>query len=69
MSEGQTLWQIMLNKKEVKPEYFNPIKARVDSLVKVDKIDFRNTQFTIESIREYTRKISGDIYIFSDYYL
>jgi len=69
MSEGKTLWQIFNSKKEVTPEYYNPIRARVDSLVKVDKIDFRNTQFVIDSIREYTREVGGAKHVFTDYYL
>ncbi len=48
-------------------EFFNPLNAKVYSVIKINKLDWESLEFEIVSIAEYTRHLNGNNYVFTDY--
>jgi len=69
MTQGRTLWQILVTKKEEVPGLANPLEAAGGALVKVDKLDHRDIPYKLKAIQEYRRTLNGQAFIFTDYLL
>jgi hypothetical protein len=71
MAKGRTLWEMWTGKKQpaVEERYFNPMKAKIGSILNINDIDLKQYDFSVKEIREYKRTIGGKDYLFSDYVL
>lgn len=63
-----TLWEMLTKKKAIAEfEHYNPLHLRIGNTVKIDTIDTADLIFTLQSIREVTRRIDGEDHKFCDY--
>ncbi len=71
MTKGRTLWEMLLDKLQGPAEfrYYNPLHARIGSAVTLDVVEWRDLNFFVLSIHEYTRTIGGQVFRFVDYTL
>jgi hypothetical protein len=71
MARGRTLWEMWTGKKQppVEDRFFNPMKAKIGSIVTIDEIDLKQLDFVVKEIREYKRTIEGKEFLFADYVL
>lgn len=71
MAQGRTLWQIFTDwiSGPVELRKFNPLKARIGAGVRIDLLDWREAQFTVETIRACSRRIGGRDFPYADYVL
>jgi hypothetical protein len=71
MAKGRTLWEMLLDKIKgpVEFEYYNPLRARIGSAVTLDELEWRDLNFFVVAIHEYTRRISRKKFRFVDYVL
>ena len=75
--QGKTLWEMLLerirsNGNGAGIPFENPLDLRVGSAVPVayaNGPEFANYDFTVREIREYSRRIGGQIFRFTDYLL
>ena len=72
--QGKTLWEMLkerLNKTDTATPFYNPIDYRVGGSVSLAKghPEFQAYDFTIEQALEFTRRIGGKIFKFTDYVL
>jgi hypothetical protein len=69
---GKTLWEIFkdrLHPGSAALSFYNPLDMRVDSAIALDKShpEFAAVDFTVKEIREYTRRIQNQSFVFTDY--
>jgi hypothetical protein len=71
MAKGRTLWEMWTAKKQppIEERYFNPMKAKIGSVVTINDIDLKQYDFSVQEMREYKRTIAGKEYLFTDYVL
>ena len=71
MAKGKTLWEMLTSKFSSPTElkYYNPLKARIGNAVQINDIDWKDNSFFLKEIREYQRRISGQLFLFVDYVL
>lgn len=72
--QGKTLWEMLkerLNKADTSIAFYNPLDYRVGGLVSLAKghPEFQTYDFTVKEILEFTRRISGQEFKFTDYVL
>ena len=72
--QGKTLWEMLkerLNKADAAIAFYNPLDYRVGGLVSLAKghPEFQAYDFTVKEILEFTRRISGQEFRFTDYVL
>ncbi len=71
---GKTLWEMFsdrLKKNGSNVSFYNPLDLRIESAVQVSKSrpDYTDFDFSVKEIREYTRRIGGQEFRFTDYVL
>jgi hypothetical protein len=70
MQKGKTLWQMWTEHDEPKHiEFYNPMKARIGSIVTIDDVDLSKLDLVVDTIEEFTREIGGQEFKFTDYLL
>jgi len=75
--KGKTLWEMLMERihragNGSGSEFFNPLDLRIDAAVTIARVngpDFADYDFTVQEIREYTRRIRNQEFRFSDYVL
>jgi hypothetical protein len=71
MQKGKTLWQMWTEPKPKPLDFYNPINAKIGSIIIIDDIidgiDLHKCDFALESIEEFTRTIEGQTFKFTDY--
>jgi hypothetical protein len=76
-NKGKTLWEMLCERVRgggngTGVAFANPLDLRVGSAMPVaysNGPQFANYNFTVQEIREYTRRIGGQVYPFTDYVL
>jgi len=66
MQKGKTLWQ-MWTERWRRFEFYNPMNARLGSIIAIDDIGLGKCDFAVEGIEEFTRQIEGQTFKFTDY--
>lgn len=72
--QGKTLWEMFkerLNQADTRIAFYNPLDYRVGALVSLAKghPEFQAYDFTIKEILEFSRRIGGQAFKFTDYAL
>lgn len=72
--QGRTLWEMFkerLNKADAAVAFYNPLDYRVGGMVSLAKghPEFQAYDFTVKEILEFTRRIGGQEFEFTDYAL
>jgi hypothetical protein len=66
MQKGKTLWQ-MWTQRWRRFEFYNPMQAKVGSIVSIDDVELAGGDFAVVGIEEFTRRIEGQEFKFTDY--
>ena len=69
---GKTLWEMFMGlfySPQKSRQVFNPLGVEVGKFVWLDSLDYRDQQFRVGKINEYTRDIGGKVFRFTDYHL
>ncbi len=68
---GKTLWQRWTEKPEkpVEVKFYDPLGVKVGGSITINELDYRDYNFFLQEIREYTRPELGEQHSFTDYVL
>jgi len=71
MEKGKTIWEMFRDRIADQPaiQIYNPLDQVVGMSLSLNAPQYKDYDFTIKEIREYTRKIAGKTFIFTDYVL
>ncbi len=71
MSQGRTLWEMLLDAFSGPPEneVYNPLKAKVGSAATINLVEWKDDNFFLMEIHEYRRQMDRREYAFVDYAL
>jgi hypothetical protein len=71
MSEGKTIWEMLREKAKGQPTipFFDPLSQPIGGMFVINKPCYEGYDFSIAKIREYTRRLGGKNFTFTDYVL